>query len=53
MTKREIFEKFDDLSEDELNAKNNKEVYTKDNVMATVIKRCRGENKRRNKNRCI
>ena len=27
MTKREIFEKFENLSEDELNAKNNKEVY--------------------------
>ena len=53
MTKRGIFEKFDDLSEDELNAKNNKEVYAKDDVMATVIKRCRGENKRRKKNGCI
>ena len=40
MTKREIFEKFDNLSEDELNAKNNKEVYAKNDVMTTVIKRC-------------
>ena len=46
MTKREIFEKFDNLSEDELNAKNNKEVYAKNDVMTTVIKRCRGEKKR-------
>ena len=47
MTKREIFEKFDILSEDELNAKNNKEENAKDNVMATVIKRCKGEKKKR------
>ena len=53
MTKREIFEKFDNLSENELNAKNNKEVYAKTDVMTTVIKRCRGEKKRRKKNRCI
>ena len=53
MTKREIFEKFDNLSEDELNAKNNKEVYAKNDVMTTVIKRCRGEKKKRKKNRCI
>ena len=45
MTKREIFEKFDNLSEDELNAKNNKEVYAKNDVTTTVIKRCRGEKK--------
>ena len=45
MTKREIFEKFDNLSEDELNAKNNKDVYAKNNAMTTVIKCCRGERK--------
>ena len=46
MTKREIFEKFDNLSEDELNAKkNNKEVYGKNDVMTTVIKHCKGEKK--------
>ena len=43
MTKIEMFEKFDNLSKDELNAKNNKEVYGKNDVMTTVIKRCRGE----------
>ena len=43
MTKRWIFEKFDNLSEDELNAKNNKEVYAKNDVMTTVIKCYRGE----------
>ena len=46
MTKRGIFEKFDNLSEDELSGKNNKEVYDKNDVMTTVIKSCRGEKKR-------
>ena len=54
MTKREIFEKFDRLSKDKLNAKNNKEVYAKNDVMTTVIKHCRGEKKKkRKKNRYI
>ena len=39
------FEKFDNLSEDELNTKSNKKVYVKNDVMKTVIKRCRGEKK--------
>ena len=43
MTKRQIFEKFRNLSEDELNAKNSKEVYAKNDVVTTVIKHCRGE----------
>ena len=45
MTESEIFEKFDNVSEDELNTKNNKEVYVKNDVMTTVTKRCRGEKK--------
>ena len=45
MTEREIFEKYDNLSENELNAKTNKDVYAKKDVMTTVIKRCRGETK--------
>ena len=54
MTEREIFEKFDNLSEHQLNTKSNKKVFVK-NVMTTVIKRCRGEKKkkRRNKNRWL
>ena len=32
MTEREIFKKYANLSENELNAKNNKEVYAKDDV---------------------
>ena len=46
MTEREIFEKYDNLSKDELNTKTNKNVYVKNDVMSTVIKRCRGERKR-------
>ena len=45
MTEREIFEKYDNLSKDELTAKTNKNVYVKSDVMSTVIKRCRGEKK--------
>ena len=36
MSEREIFEKNDDLSENELNANNNKEVYAKNDVMTTA-----------------
>ena len=45
MTKREIYKKFTNLSEKELNTKNNKEAYVRNDVMTTVIKRCRGEKK--------
>ena len=45
MIETEIFEKFDNLSEDELNTKSNKNVYVKNDVMTTVIKRCKGEKK--------
>ena len=45
MTEREIFEKYDNLIENELNTKNNKEVYCNNDVMTTVIKRSRGEKK--------
>ena len=47
-------EKYDKLSEDELNIKTNKNVFVENDVMTTVIKRCRGEKKkRRKKNRWI
>ena len=46
MTKRVIFEKFDNLSEDELNTKSNKNVFVKNIVMANIIKHCRGEKKK-------
>ena len=42
MTEREILEKYDNLSEDELNTKSNKNVYVENDVMTTDIKRCRG-----------
>ena len=53
MTKREIFKKYDNLSEDELNTKSNKNVYVENDVMTTVIKRCRGEKKRRKKKQIV
>ena len=46
MTKRENYKNFGNLSEDELNTKCNKNVYVRNDVMTTIIKRCRGENKR-------
>ena len=46
MIEREIYEKFSNLSEDELNTKSNKNIYVRNNVMSTIIKRCRGEKKR-------
>ena len=53
MTEKEIFEKYADLSGDQLSEKSNKNVYVKNDVMSPVIKRCRGEKtKRRKKNRC-
>ena len=53
-TEREVFEKYANLSEDRLSEKSNKNVYVKNDVVSTVIKRCRGEKKkRRKKNRWI
>ena len=43
MTKKEIFEKYNNLSEDHLNTKSNKNV--ENDIMTTIIKRCRGEKK--------
>ena len=50
MTERENFEKYANLSEHELNAKSNKEVYAKNDVMTTIIKCCRGAKKAKQKN---
>ena len=47
MTEREIFEKYDNLSKDELNTKTNKNVYVKNDIMSTVIKRCRDKKKKK------
>ena len=45
MKEREIYEKFDNLSKNELNTKSNKNVYVKNNVMTNIMKHCRGEKK--------
>ena len=42
MTEREIYKKSGNLNEDELNAKSNKNIYIRNVVMTTIIKRCRG-----------
>ena len=46
MTERKIFENYANLSEDKLNTKSSRNVYVKNDVMSTVIKRCRGEERR-------
>ena len=46
MTGRDIFKKYDNLSEDELNTKSNKNVFAKNIVMTNIIKHCRGEKKK-------
>ena len=48
MTKRQIYKKLTNLSEKELNTKNNLKTYVRNNVITTIIKQCRGE-----KTRCI
>ena len=53
ISEKDIFKKYANLSGDELNTKSNKNVYVKNDVMTTVIKRCRGEKKRQQKNRQI
>ena len=45
MTEKEIYEKFDNLSEYELNTRSNKNVYINNSVMTNIIKHCRGEKK--------
>ena len=46
MTEREIYKKFGNLSDDELNTKSNKNIYVRNDVMTTIIKRCRAGKKR-------
>ena len=53
MTERQIFKKYDNLSKDELNTKNNRNVYVRNDAMATIFKRSRDEKKRLKKNRWI
>ena len=46
MTEKEIFKKFDNLNENELNIKSNKSVYVKNNIMTNIIEHCRGGKKK-------
>ena len=46
MTEREIYKKFTNLNEDELNIKSNKSVYVKNNIMTNIIRNCKGEKRR-------
>ena len=41
MTKREIYKKITNLNKKELNKRNNKNSYVWNDVMSTIIKRCR------------
>ena len=43
MTKREICKSFTNLSDEELNTKNNKKTYFRNDVMTAIIKWSRGE----------
>ena len=43
--KYQNFKKFGNLSEDEFNAKDNKTIYVRNDVMSTIIKCCIGEKK--------
>ena len=45
-TKKRIYKKFTNLSDKELNTKNNKNTYVRNDVMTTIIKQCRGERTR-------
>ena len=45
MSEREIYEKFSNLNKDELNTRSYKNIYVKNDIMTTIIKRCRGEKK--------
>ena len=47
MTKRQIYKKFTNLSDEELNTKNNKKNYVRNDVMTSIVKRCRGEKTKR------
>ena len=46
MTKREIYKKFTNLNQEELNTKNDNKAYVKNDLLTTVIKPCRGEKTR-------
>ena len=45
MTKKQIYKKSTNLNQEKLNTINNKKTYVKNDVMTTIVKRCRGEKK--------
>ena len=45
MIERELYKNFDKLSEEDLNTKNNKTIYVRNDDITTVIKHSRGEKK--------
>ena len=49
MTEREVFQKYENLSEHELNNQNDKEVSVRINVITSVTVNCTGEKKRAKK----
>ena len=53
MTERELYKKFDNLDKEELNKKNNKNIYVRNYVITIVFKCCRGEKKRNESKRWI
>ena len=53
MTEREIFKKFGKLSNNELDKLCNKSVFVKNTIMTRIIKHCKGEKNRYEKNRRI
>ena len=52
-SEREKFEKYDNLSENELNTKSHKDVYVRNDVITSVVVHRRGEKKSGMKNRWI
>ena len=45
ITEKEIFKKFDILSEKKKNTKSNKNAFVKNTIMTNIIKHCKGEKK--------
>ena len=41
MTETKVFKKYDNLSKNELNTKNNREVYVRNDILTIVLKHCR------------
>ena len=43
MTEKEFSKTFNDLDEDDLHTKSNKNVFVKNTIMTNIIKNCKGE----------